>query len=77
MVAGGELGHSIQQPGLGKLDQQADVDRRDGGDFTGDGLPDIVGRNSAGKWYLAENSGTGFVNRSWGDWKPRPASGWV
>jgi hypothetical protein len=38
------------------------------GDFTGDGKQDIVGRSSAGQWFVGVNNGSGFTNQLWTTW---------
>ncbi len=47
------------------------------GDFTGNGLDDIVGRvEGTGDWWLAKNNGNGtFTNERWGRWST--AVDWV
>ena len=37
-------------------------------DVTGDGRLDIVGRVTDGNWWVAESTGTRFLNRHWGKW---------
>ena len=37
-------------------------------------LPDVMGRSSTGSWLVGTNTGTGFVNETWGAWNE--AAGW-
>jgi hypothetical protein len=40
-------------------------------DVNGDGKADIVGRvQSTGDWWVAVNTGSGYVNEKWGSWSP-------
>jgi subtilisin-like proprotein convertase family protein len=40
-------------------------------DLNGDGKSDIVGRwKETGQWWVALNTGAGFVNQLWGTWDP-------
>src|SRR5437763_987379 len=46
------------------------------GDVNADGKADILGRvQSSGEWWVAVNTGTGYVNEKWGAWSPQAA--WV
>jgi uncharacterized delta-60 repeat protein len=38
------------------------------GDFTGDGVTDVAGRNSNGEWWVGVNTGSGFTSSKWVDW---------
>jgi autotransporter-associated beta strand protein len=41
------------------------------GDFNGDGLADIAGRNSqTGQWYVAQSTGSSFTTTVWTTWNP-------
>jgi autotransporter-associated beta strand protein len=41
------------------------------GDFNGDGLTDIAGRNSqTGQWYVAQSTGSSFNTTIWTTWNP-------
>jgi autotransporter-associated beta strand protein len=41
------------------------------GDFNGDGLTDIAGRNlQTGQWYVAISTGSSFTTSVWGGWNP-------
>jgi hypothetical protein len=44
-------------------------------DFTGDGMDDIVGRDSLGRWWLLADTGNGYTNTMIGRWAPDVA--WV
>lgn len=45
------------------------------GDFTGDGVDDIVGRDSVGRWWLLADTGSGYTNVKIGSWSPDVA--WI
>jgi autotransporter-associated beta strand protein len=48
------------------------------GDFNGDGLTDIVGRNAqTGEWNVAISNGSSFTTSVWGSWSANPAVTWV
>jgi autotransporter-associated beta strand protein len=48
------------------------------GDFNGDGLTDIVGRNAqTGEWNVALSNGSTFTTSVWGSWSANPAVTWV
>jgi hypothetical protein len=38
------------------------------GDFNGDGKTDIVGRDTAGIWWVGTSTGSSFSTSSWGSW---------
>lgn len=38
------------------------------GDFTGDGVDDIVGRDTVGRWWLLADTGSGYTNTMIGRW---------
>ena len=40
------------------------------GDFNGDGLRDVVGRDQLGDWWVGLSDGTRFQAQKWGQWSP-------
>jgi hypothetical protein len=42
------------------------------GDFNGDGKADIIGRyRQTGQWWVAQSTGSLFVNSLWATWNPK------